>query len=240
MPKVMLCPMRAYGVGGEVMESIMRLTREVKRASEGGFFDEWGWGPMPRDAAADRARSIVASQFLRGKQYDVCLMLDDDVSFQSDDLEYVARQAYELDGGALVGGMVSKRTFDEGFGGRMADEQLHELYSDEIIQLSKHQYLGAAVMAFSREVLMKMLASGLPYCAYQGFWPFFMPMVLANEEAKVYEYLSEDWAICHRARRAGASVYALMRPVSVHHGAMGFTALDGNYHHLEIGGPADA
>jgi len=228
MPSVMLSPMRAYGVAAEPMESIMRLTREVKRAQEGGFFDEWHWGPVPPDAQADRARSVVAAQFLKGGKYDVCLMLDDDVSFQTDDLEYVARQAYDLKG--LVGGIVSKRTFDEGFGGRMADGKLHELYSDEIIQLNKHQYLGAAVMAFHRDVLLKIAQSGLPYCAYQGFWPFFMPMILENEEAGVYEYLSEDWAICHRARRAGISVHALMRPVSVHHGVMGFTALDGNYH----------
>lgn len=228
MPSVMLCPMRAYGVSGSVLEAIMKWTHEVKRALEGGFFDEWSWGPMPRDAAPDRARSIVATQFMRSDR-DVCLMVDDDVSFQTEDMEYIARQAYELDGGALVGGMVSKRTFEEGFGGRFIDDKDHELYSAETVKLGPHEYLGGAMMAFSKSVLLKIAQSGLPYCALQGFYPFFQPMTIANEDVGAYEYLSEDWSICHRARRAGASVYALMQPVSIHHGAMGFTALDGNH-----------
>ena len=156
MPSAMLCPMRAYGASGNVIEAIIKFTKEVRVSLQGGFFDQWGWGPMPIDAAPDRARS------------------------------------------------------------------------DEIVELKQHQYLGGAVMAFHRNVLTRILESGLPNCALQGFWPFFQPITIANEDFGVYEYLSEDWAICHKARRAGVKVYALMRPVTIHHGAWSFTALDGN------------
>jgi hypothetical protein len=222
--------MRAYGLASGTVESIIKFTNEGRAALDGGFFSEWGWGPIPADAAVDRARSILATEFQRGRQFDVCLMVDDDIGFQSGDLEYVAKMAYELD--TLVGGMVSKRAGALGFGGRICDGKRHELYTNEIVELGPHQYLGGALMAFPCSILDRIVRHGMPYCALQKLYNFFGPQVIPNEEVGVYEYLSEDWSICHNARESGSKVYALMRPVTVHLGAAGFTALDGNQYHI--------
>jgi hypothetical protein len=215
--------MRAYGATGSAIDSIFRFTREVNRSS---VFDQWVWPKLPPDSSAARARSEVATGFLRSGD-DVMVMVDSDVLCAEGDIEYVAAAALESKG--LVGAVVSKKAPGQGFGGRFNDGKVHELYSDEIVKLEKHQYLGGALIAFHKSVLREMVKKSIVhYCPLQGFWPFFCEDVIKNEELGCHEHLSEDWAFCHRAQEAGKPVLALMRPVTVHEGRALFTALEGN------------
>jgi hypothetical protein len=158
---------------------------------------------------------------------DVLVMVDADVLFAEGDIEYVAACAYESK--AVTGGMVSKKAVGEGFGGRIADGKTHELFSDEVVPLGPNRYLGGALLAFHRDVLVDIADKEVvPFCPMQGFFPFFHDGYVRNEEAGCYEHISEDWMFCHYAREAGRKVFALMRPVTVHQGGALFTALDGN------------
>jgi hypothetical protein len=215
--------MRAYGATGSVIDCMIRFVNETKRTE---VFDRWVWPSMPPDSEPGRARSLVASNFLHSGD-DVLVMTDADVRFAEGDIEYVAAAALHTKG--VAGGIVSKRAFGQGFGGRIPDGQRHELYSDEIIPLRDHMYLGGAVLALHRSVLVEIVKQGVvPYCPPQGYWPFFCQTWIKNEKMGCYEHLSEDWAFCHYARQAGKPVLALMRPVTSHEGSAQFTALEGN------------
>src|SRR3990167_607480 len=71
-------------------------------------------------------------------------------------------------------------------------------------------------MAFSRKGLEKKLEhSQLPPChtgrSHLGegtpFWPSYMPFVIPDDGVEENLYLSEDWALCERAKRAGFKMW---------------------------------
>lgn len=176
------------------------------------------------DAAVDRARSTVASSFLASSSgSDVLVMIDHDLSWSPGHLSYLAQVC--ADRRAVVGGMVSKRLLERGFGGRFADGVRHEYGSYEIVKLGINGYIGGAFMAIHREVLETLCAT-VPNVR-SGFRPFFLPMVRRNDSLEVDEYLSEDWAFCQRCHDAGIPVYAAMHPFVTHWGDFGYTVLSG-------------
>ena len=215
----MLCLMRTQGVTNATLDSLIRhMTSQLQTMS-------WSIANVPPDSAVDRARGVCATAFLRS-DFDVCCMVDYDVQWEVGDLEYIATKAHEHK--ALVGGMVSKKASGQGFGGRFRDDTPHEMYSDELVELPKHSYVGGAFVAFSRNVLESIIEQGIPYCDEQGFYPFFLPVVIPNQKGTGYDYLSEDWAFNHYIREAGCKVFAAMAPVTVHHGRAAYSVIDGN------------
>lgn len=186
----------------------------------------WSFLHHEGDAAVDRARSIVATKFLEGSDSEVLLMVDHDLSWGITDATYLVDKAHETKG--VVGSLVSKRVFGEGFGARLVDGKRHEIGSEELIELEEDAYMGAAFLAISRDALQAM-ADRLPKTVPQGFYPFFCPQLKHNKRIDAYEYLSEDWAFTHGMRVCGRKVYLAMLPVVRHYGHYGFTTLDGNH-----------
>jgi hypothetical protein len=186
---------------------------------------KWYRWNAAEDAAIDRARGMVATRFL-ASVYDVLVMIDHDISWQPGDALYIARAAYERR--AIVGGLVSKRDFARGWGGRFskADNAAHEIGSDEIVDLGDDGYVGGAFIAIHRDVF-DALSKTLPLVR-TDFYPFFMPMLRENPETGEMEYLSEDWAFGTRAQAAGFKSYCAMKPQLIHFGEFPFTALGGN------------
>lgn len=217
--KALLCVMSGQGVIQPVQHALERHRTETRL--------DWDRCDPKPDAAVDRARSAVASEFL-AMDRDVLVMLDYDVEVpRPADFDYLAAACATTRG--IVGAVVSKKNFGEGFGGRFADGAAHELYSDELVELGEDQYVGGAFTAYHREVFEAMIAFGMPHCPAQGFWPFFQPALKYNNDLRAHEYLSEDWAICHYARElAHKPVHVAMQSLTIHHGRCGFSALDGN------------
>lgn len=188
----------------------------------------WGFGAAPPDADVVRSRSLIASAFLQQSDDDVLVMLDYDCEVPNpEDFDDLAERCHETKG--IVGAVVPKKSWNEGFGCRFVDGKEHELFSEEMVQFQPGQYMGAACTAYHREMFKKLIAFGIPYCAPQGLWPFFMNEVVPiKNEHEDNDLLSEDWAICEYAMRSGSTVHAYMKPLVIHHGKAAFTALDGN------------
>jgi hypothetical protein len=214
--------MRTQGVINPTLDTILSFVLDPMRRYR------WHFALAPPDAAVDRARSMAATHFLQRTENTVLVMLDYDVSLPraSSDLEYLAEKAHQTTG--IVGAIVSKKSEGSGFGGRFVDDEDHELYANHLVELGEGQYVGGACTAYHRKVFERMIASGIQYCPAQGFWPFFLPTITFSEELQEYEYLSEDWAICKYARETGSTVHAAMKPVTIHHGRKGYSALEGN------------
>lgn len=175
------------------------------------------------DAAIDRARSVVATEFLEGSKGDVLVMVDHDIAWNVGDLCYIAEAAH--DRRAVVGGLVSKRALGEGLGGRFADGKPHEFGTHEIVKLGPRGHIGGAFMAIHRDVLEAVLGKLKLPRVRTGFVPFFLPEVRYDEHTEQHEYLSEDWAFVSRCHQAGCDVYAAMHPITAHFGQYGYTVL---------------
>lgn len=177
-----------------------------------------------KDAAVDRARSKIATRCI-DEGFDVVVMVDHDLTWDPGNAAYIAHEAHAR--GGIVGGLVSKRQFGQGFGGRFGDGKPHELYSDELVQLGPTGYVGGAFTAYSRAALEKIADHHKLPRTRDNMIPFFLPMVVFNERLQQHEYLSEDWSACHRAHMAKVPCFAAMLPRVVHHGNYGFTLHDG-------------
>jgi hypothetical protein len=218
--KAQFAMLRTGGVTNESLETILRFLQYPHPEVS------WGFATAPPDADVVRARSTLASKFLQQTDCDVLVMLDYDCSLPFlGDLDALALKCHETKG--IVGCVVPKKAFGQGFGCRFVDGEEYELFTDELVELGPGQYMGSAVTAYHREMFEKLMTSGIPYCAPQGLWPFFMPTIVELSSGD-NDYLSEDWAICEYARRAGCKVHAYLRPQVLHHGRMAFSALDAN------------
>lgn len=182
---------------------------------------------LPGESLIDRARSRVASQFLQARDAgDVLLFVDADISWRDGDLSHIARRALERN--AIVGGIYPKRTFGEGSAIRFAKDAdgTWKIGEDSLIPCD---YLGNGFIAYPRTVLAAIAET--MHWVREGFWPIFLNMVVEAEHdgESGYEFLSEDWAACHRARALGFSVFASTLPHLVHHGSYSYRLIDARY-----------
>ena len=164
-------------------------------------------GTVVGDAAVDRARSIVASTFLRSDA-DVMISIDSDIWFRAVDAIALAEKAQEHD---VIGALYMTR--------RLKTQPAIMLPPGEGISFDpsarpvETPFVAGGFTAVNRRVF-EALSAELPLC-HQGwsdrgadtsFWPFYMPFVIPSEtEGNIY--LSEDWAFCQRAKDAGFKVW---------------------------------
>jgi hypothetical protein len=181
------------------------------------------------DSLLPRRRSIALSSFYERTKDDVIVTVDHDVAWRPGGVVAVAERALELD--AIVGGLYSKRAYGQGFSSRMiSSDKPIQIPSNEHI---KAQWVGSGFMAIPRCVVKKMVEdpekSLLSRCwdGRHEYWSFYHTMMLPHpERPDLMEYVSEDWAVCERARRVGTEIYVDLRPVIIHHGDVGFNVGD--------------
>lgn len=178
--------------------SILRLLRcpEVGRYS-----------PRQNDALLCRARSRVAWEFLQSDG-DVLLSVDSDIVFDAEAALLVCEQAVEHD---LVGGQYITRRK----GGRFCypttlveDERTVHYGNDPALVPAR--YVAGGFVAVARRVFERLAEDpDLPLLhervASMTFRPFYTPFWVDGNGERIY--LSEDWALCERARRAGFGVW---------------------------------
>lgn len=178
----------------------------------------WAISPHPGDAAVDRARSVIATQFLEGSS-NVLVMVDHDIAWRRGDALFIAQKAMETKG--IVGGLYSKRVPNKGFAGRFGDANKYDADA-ELVELGDNGMVGGGFMAIHRSVLEAVASKCKLPLVRSGFVPFFLPVIVDTGEPRL-EYLSEDWAICHRAREAGKKVYVTLKPKLAHIGDFPYT-----------------
>jgi hypothetical protein len=180
---------------------------------------------MLGESLLDRARSRVASQFLQTNREiagDVLLFVDADMSWQSGDLSHIARKALEHN--AIVGGIFPKRRFGEGSAIRFNAKGEWKVGTDNLIPAD---YVSTGFIAIPRTAL-QAVADTQPWIR-EGYWPMFLAQVVEASDDKGetgYEYLSEDWAFCDRAKKLGFKCYASAYPRLKHEGTYTYRLVD--------------
>lgn len=172
------------------------------------------------EAAIDRARDTIASEYLQDSGApDVLLMVDDDVQWQFGDLSYIARKA--LESGAVVGGIYPKRKFGEPPPIRLDPEVKGEFTfgTDELLPAI---YVCTGFLAIPRTVLQAV--ADMQPLLIDNTWPVFLPRVVEGPNG--LERLSEDWAFCSRVAEAGFGVFAAMKPRLTHWGEHQYRMID--------------
>lgn len=198
------------------------------------------WEPLWNDALIARSRSLLASKFMESPDLadaDVMVMIDDDIVFEPQDfwkLVEGARATRGIYAGAYVTRSdrphLASRTLP---GTRLEFRQTPDRRPIEI------QYAATGFVAVHRDVFTALLAGEFRdadgthriHRTVRGgnapFWPFFATFSI-EEEPGVYHYLSEDWALCERARQLGVKVWLDQSIILAHMGWYPFTVGDLN------------
>ncbi len=185
------------GFSQSMRELVLELT---KRGIE--FTD----GTVVGDALVSRARSMVATQFLRSDA-DVMMSIDSDIWFRPQDVIKLCEEAMTHD---LIAALYMTRN--------LATQPAVMLPEDTDVVFAADSapvevpFVATGFMAAHRRVFEK-LSKDLPLCHKDwtnwgqdtSFWPFYMPMPI--EWGNEVMYGSEDWAFCHRAREAGFGIW---------------------------------
>jgi len=154
-------------------------------------------GTIYGDALVSRAQSVAASCFVRSDA-DVMLTIGSDTIFEPEDAIQLCE--YACEGYDIIGAVVMKREENP----IPACPIPGTLVMDSDQRPVEVSIMGTGFTATHRRVLDAMVPT-MPLTAQTSplpFWPFYMPAVI--EDAKDgYLYLSEDWAMAHRAKKLG-------------------------------------
>ena len=187
------------------------------------------------DGLVTRSRNSFASIVMRDESYTHLLMLDADVVVSPDGLERLVRAGHDVSGCSVPLRNVNwdrARTMSEGQS-NVPVEQLRLVATEYAVWFEGDSVnaidgfapviaVGSAIMLISRDALVRIAESGLVVHAAQGMaaadghhdgWTFFDPFV---DERGIY--LSEDYALCHRWRSLGGTVWADMQTPTRHIG----------------------
>ncbi len=168
----------------------------------------WMDGSSLGDALVSRARSVIASNFLRSDA-DVLLSIDTDIEFQAEDAVQICEQAMTHD---IVAGLYVSRGR-----GQRCKPTSHWLAGQEVrFGVGEHRdptpveilWAAGGFVAIHRRVFER-LAQDLPVChpndKHLRHIPFYDPFPVDTSMGVIE--LSEDYAICERARNVGIKTY---------------------------------
>ena len=123
-----LAVLRQGGLSAPTLESLIEWLHHRSRCN-------WSFAMACPDAAVDRSRGIIASNFLRATDCEVLVMMDYDIQLTDPgDLDYLAEKAAEVKG--IVGAVVPCKGHNAGFGCRFVDGVPHEMMADELVELT--------------------------------------------------------------------------------------------------------
>ncbi len=246
-PSILIC---LFSYGGLHKDTFVTLQDELAVMRTAGIKHEVL--PVHDDALISRSRSKALSVFLEGK-HDVCFMLDHDIQWSPGAVLLTAQQA--MDRGAMVGGLYPCRGMARGISSRLVNPETRFKAGDNL--LLDAEYLATGFLAIPRVVAEETLKYGttapthinpddtefnwtnarLSRCFYldgTSFYDFFRPICVKRSVSKPgldlapYEYLSEDWSFCYRAKLANPNrpQLAWTAPWLIHHGSYGYSLLD--------------
>lgn len=186
----------------------------------------WQYGSVSNDALVSRSRSIVASHFLRS-DCDVLLTIDSDIWFRPEDALKLVEEC--RNGHDLIGALYVTRGLNQQPAAMLPDE---DVVFHGGARPVRAPFISTGFMAVHRKVF-EHLKQDLPLC-HQGwndrgedtsFWPFYMPFCIPWE-GDGFMYLSEDWALCQRAKSAGYDRWLDPSIRLQHYGEVAYTLED--------------
>lgn len=204
----------------EFVMSTIQLVDHCKRVGQPLYYRA-----MRGDALIERTRARAATRFLQDTDYDVLLQVDDDIGFSPADAVEVAAQAVEHD---IVCGVYLTRHKTAGVPTSYLEPGQSVRFFGGDPTPVPIRWGGGGFMAVHRRVFER-LAADLPLC-HPGddleHYPFYQTMVVPDPISGKPILLSEDWALCERARRAGFGVWANPNVRLTHFGSTAFVLED--------------
>ena len=164
------------------------------------------YGPQIGDALIERARGISATYFLRETDCDVHLSIDSDiVGFTVEDTLKLCELAAEY---GIVGGSYVCRSASRTFPAThyKADVRVEHAFDHTPVAV---KWCATGFLAVHRRVF-EVLARDLPLLHRSQPWAFhnfYGPFEYEDDDTGEPILLSEDYAFCERARRAGFESY---------------------------------
>lgn len=205
MPKIKVY--MAMSVHRFLRAKIFNLARTMERYS--GPDAEFEFQVLDGDALIARSRSRLATHFLMNrKDCDVMLFLDDDIVYAPGDIIRMVRGMVREKLGVVCAPYVTKDPLKPSWTFRPLADTAPIPFGEKggFVEI---EYGATGCMAISRLVLQDIVKQGkLHLCKdiNNKFYPFFDTMESQDYDG-VWEYLSEDWAFCLRAREAGHKIY---------------------------------
>ena len=208
---------------------------------------------ISEDALISRARSRAATLFLDQSECEVLVMIDRDISWKRGDAMHIAALAAERN--AIVGGLYACRAYGQGMASRLKEDGAFFTAGGDKVHVAEHVATGFMAIpktAFKavyekfcwdkgagitsgesnpiREDLQIKRCAGLSP-GDPPFLDFFRPVSVQathKDAGAPYEYLSEDWAFCLRARAADVPCLITEKPELLHWGRVPVRLQDGN------------
>lgn len=163
------------------------------------------WKPLSGDALIERSRSRSATRFL-DSDADVFVSVDTDIIFNYADLDTIIDQAITHD--IVVGAYVTRSPIHT-FPTSLVTKDTPITFSDDPTPVPIN-WGATGFMAVHRRVFETLVSKGdLPLCHPHDSLrhrPFYLPFITADPAGDPI-MLSEDFAFCERARRAGFTTY---------------------------------
>ena len=164
------------------------------------------------DADIARARSQIATDFLELSDCDALLFIDDDIIFNPEDAVKLADFCEKTE--EIVCGAYVTKSDPPQLACRLYDNQRVLFHAAE--KPVEILYAAGGFTMIHRKVFENMKRK-LFLCfagskSQKAFYPFFIPMAkrvssIINLFKKEWEYLSEDFAFCDRARQDGNKIW---------------------------------
>jgi hypothetical protein len=202
-------------IEGDHFSSVLRLLRHP----EIRFAPEWN------DALIDRARAKSMTKFLRNTTDDVWLSIDGDIVFDDAAVLQLCQQAQEY---GIVAGQYVTRSRHRCFPTTMQLDDSPVEYADDPTPVEV-KWAATGMLAISRNVVEKLVQRpDVQLCHPTEEWAFysnlFTPFAVDGPNGPIY--LSEDYALCERARQEGFTVYVNPAIRLLHVGQYAFSLED--------------
>ncbi len=203
----------------EFVMSTIQLIDHCKRVEQPLYYRA-----MRGDALIERTRGRAATAFIMDTNYDVLLQVDDDIGFSPEDAVQVAKQAMDL--GIVCGAYLTRHQTQGIPTSYLEPGQSVRFFSGDPTPV-QIRWAGGGFMAVHRKVY-EALAEDLPLLHRNDdlrHYPFYSTM-LSQDPTMSEDYpilLSEDWAFCERARKAGYSTWLNTNVRLTHFGVTAFT-----------------
>lgn len=217
---VLLCAWR--GVTAGTYRSLMRLARQgIGQTHYDPDEPVYSFMDRPGDAAIDRARSMIVTQWWQNTPDDVFIMIDDDIIFEPVAVNRVVALAREKR--AIACGAYSTRGATH-FACQLGDEVVRFAPDAAPVEI---RWAATGFMAVHRDVIDALIPDQ-PFCDVEttgGFYPLFQPFPMEYAPG-LWTYQTEDFAFNERARRKGFRVWLDPAVYLEHEGTYRYTPMD--------------